>query len=113
MGNLAGSFFHAIPDCASLSRTGVNASGGARSWCAGVYAGLLLALVLFGYLSELIPMTGLAELLTVIGVEIIIKEGRILRESFRLEWDATMLAVIVIIIVVFHDLTVAILGGVI
>jgi SulP family sulfate permease len=115
LGNLAGSFFQAMPACASLSRTGVNASGGARTRWAGVYAGLLLALVLvlFGNLAELIPMTGLAALLIVIGTEIMIKESRILRESYRLDRAATMVAVVVIIVAVFHDLTVAIFAGVI
>jgi SulP family sulfate permease len=115
LGNLAGSFFQAMPACGSLSRTGVNASGGARTRWSGIYAGLLLALVLvlFGSLAELIPMTGLAALLIVIGTEIMIKESRILRESFRLDRAATMVAVVVIILAVFHDLTVAIFAGVI
>jgi SulP family sulfate permease len=115
LGNLAGSFFQAMPACGSLSRTGVNASGGARTRWAGVYAGLMLALVLvlFGNLAELIPMTGLAALLMVIGTEIMIKESRILRESFRLDRAATMVAVVVIVIAVFDDLTVAIFAGVI
>jgi SulP family sulfate permease len=115
LGNLAGSFFQAMPACASLSRTGVNASGGARTRWAGIYAGLLLAivLVLFGNLTELIPMTGLAALLIVIGSEIMIKESRILRESWRVDRAATVVAVAVIIIAVFDDLTVAIFAGVI
>jgi SulP family sulfate permease len=65
LGNLAGSFFQALPAGGSLSRTGLNASGGGRSRWAGVYAGLLIAvvLVLFGRYAELIPMTGLADFL--------------------------------------------------
>jgi sulfate permease, SulP family len=115
LGNLVGSFFQAMPACASLSRTGVNASGGAQTRWAGVYAGLLLAIVLmlFGNVTELIPMTGLAALLIVIGLEIMIKESRILRESWRVDRAAALVAVVVIVIAVFDDLTVAIFAGVI
>ena len=114
LGNLVGSFFQAMPAGGSLSRTGVNASGGARTRWAGIYAGLLLALVLvlIGDLAELIPMTGLAALLIVIGSAIMIKESRILRESWRVERVATMIAVVVIIIAGFDDLVVAIFVGV-
>ena len=115
LGNLVGSFFQAMPACASLSRTGVNASGGASTRWSGVYAGLLLALVLVlvGDLAELIPMTGLAALLIVIGSEIMVKESRILRESWRVDRTATLVAGVVVILAVFHDLTVAIFAGVV
>jgi SulP family sulfate permease len=114
LGNLAGSFFQAMPAGGSLSRTGINAGGGARSRWSGVYAGLTLALVLvlFGNLTEFIPMTGLAALLIVIGFEVMIKESRVLREAFRLDRTASMVAVIVIVVAVFDDLTVAIFVGV-
>jgi SulP family sulfate permease len=115
LGNLAGSFFQAMPASGSLSHTGVNASVGARTRWSGVYAGLLLAiiLVLFGNLTELIPMTGLAVLLIVIGTEIMIKQSRTLRKSWQVNRAATIAAVAVIIIAVFNRLTIAIFAGVI
>ncbi len=115
LGNLAGSFFQAMPAGGSLSRTGINASGGARSRWSGVYAGLSLALVLVlvGNLAELIPMSGLAALLMVIGGGVMVKESRILLESWRVDRAATGVAVLVIIIAVFDDLTVAIFTGVV
>jgi SulP family sulfate permease len=115
LGNLVGSFFQAMPAGGSLSRTGINASGGARSRWSGVYAGLALALVLvlFGNLTELIPMTGLAALLIVIGFEVMIKESRVLREAYRVDRAASLVAFLVIVIAVFEDLTVAIFAGVI
>ena len=115
LGNLVGSFFQGMPACGSLSRTGINASGGAMTRWSGVFAGLTLAivLVLFGNVTELIPMTGLAALLIVIGFEIMIKESRILHEAWRVDRAATMVAVVVIVIAVFDDLTVAIFAGVI
>ena len=115
LGNLAGSFFQAMPAGGSLSRSGVNAGGGAKTRWAGVYAGLMLALVLVlvGNLTELIPMSGLAALLIVIGFEVMRSESGTLREVFRLDKVSALVAGIVILIAVFNDLTVAIFAGVI
>jgi SulP family sulfate permease len=115
LGNLAGSFFQAMPAGGSLSRTGINASGGAQTRMSGVFSGLLLAivLVLFGSSAELIPLAGLAALLIVIGAEIMLKEGRVLMRAWKTSRYNTFIAVATIILGVSHDLTVAIFGGVI
>lgn len=115
LGNLAGSFFQAMPAGGSLSRSGVNAGGGAKTRWAGVYAGLLLAivLVLAGNLTELIPMSGLAALLIVIGFEVMRSESGTLGEVFKLDKVSALVAALVILIAVFNDLTVAIFAGVI
>ena len=115
LGNMLGSFFQAMPAGASLSRTGVNVSGGAKTRWAGVYAGILLLLliVLFGTYTELIPMAGLAGLLIVIGFGIMVKEGRELSVSWKVNKVATAAAIVTIIVGVFEDLTVAIFAGVI
>ena len=115
LGNLVGSFFQAMPAGGSLSRTGINESGGARTRWSGVYAGVLILLVvmIFGGLAELIPMTALAAMLIVIGVEVMIKEGRELAEASRIDWLNVAVAVIVILVAVFEDLTVAIFAGVV
>ena len=115
LGNLVGSFFQALPAGGSLSRTGVNAGGGAMSRWSGVYAGLMLAVVIVvaGGATEYIPMAGLAALLIVIGIEAMEKEGRVLGRSFRISKTNSAVAVVVIIIAVFEDLTIAIFAGVI
>lgn len=115
LGNLAGSFFQAMPAGGSLSRTGINASGGAQTRWAGVFAGVLMAIVLvfLGNLTEYIPMTALAALLFVIGVEAMIKEGKVLREAWRVDKVTTGAAFVTIIVAVFHDLVAAIFVGVI
>ncbi|MFA9492023.1 MAG: SulP family inorganic anion transporter [Anaerolineales bacterium] len=115
LGNLVGSFFQALPAGGSLSRTGVNAGGGAMSRWSGVYAGLMLAVVIVvaGGATEYIPMSGLAALLIVIGIEAMEKEGRVLGRARRLSMANSGVALIVIIIAVFEDLTVAIFAGVI
>jgi SulP family sulfate permease len=115
LGNMLGSFFQAMPAGASLSRTGLNVSGGAKTRWAGVYAGilLLLTIVLFGTYTELIPMAGLAGLLIVIGFAIMVKEGRQLVPAWKVNKLATAAAIVTIIVGVFEDLTVAIFAGVI
>jgi SulP family sulfate permease len=78
LGNMLGSFFQAMPAGASLSRSGLNVSGGAKTRWAGVYSGILLlvTVILFGSYTELIPMAGLAGLLIVIGFGIMVRESR-------------------------------------
>ena len=113
LGNMVGSFFQAMPACASLSRTGINFSGGARTRWAGVFAGLLLMLVLvfFGQYTEFIPMPGLAAVLVVIGIEVMEREGRELREGWKVSRMNTIAAIITILLGLFEDLTVAIFAG--
>jgi SulP family sulfate permease len=115
LGNMIGSFFQAMPAGGSLSRTGVNESGGGQSRWSGVYAGLLLLgiVMIFGNLSEYIPMSSLAAMLVVIGVEVMLKEGRELSQSWKLDKLNVAVAGIVVVIAVFEDLTVAIFAGVI
>ncbi len=115
LGNLVGSFFQALPAGGSLSRTGVNASGGAMTRWSGVYAGLMLAVVIAvaGGATAYIPMTGLAALLIVIGIEAMLKEGRVLGRAWRISKGNSAVAIIVIVIAVFEDLTIAIFAGVV
>ncbi|MCB0166278.1 MAG: SulP family inorganic anion transporter [Anaerolineae bacterium] len=115
LANLVGSFFQGMPASGSLSRTGINRSGGALSRWGGVYSGVLLAvtLVLFGGYAELIPMPGLAALLIVIGLEVMLKEGAELIEAWQVSRLNTLVAIITILVGVFTDLTVAIFTGVI
>jgi SulP family sulfate permease len=115
LGNMVGSFFQAMPAGASLSRTGINASGGAQTRWAGAFSGMLLALtlVLIGGATELIPMAGLAGLLMVIGFEIMIREGNELNIAWRVDKVATTAAIATIVVGVFEDLTVAIFTGVV
>ena len=114
LGNLAGSFFQAMPAGGSLSRTGVNVSGGATSRWAGVSAGVLMMLLvlLLGPLAELIPMTTLAALLIVIGFEVMRHEAPGMIESWKISELRSVAMVAVVIVGVLDDLTVAIFVGV-
>jgi SulP family sulfate permease len=114
LGNLAGSFFQAMPAGGSLSRTGVNVSGGGTSRWAGVFAGLLMMIfvLLFGPLAELIPMAALAALLIVIGFEVMRKEWPGMIESWKISRLRSVAMIAVIVVGVADDLTVAIFVGV-
>jgi SulP family sulfate permease len=112
--NLAGGFFRALPAGGSLSRTGVNVSAGARSRWAGVSAGVLLVLLVavVGRLAERIPMTTLAAILMVIGVEALIKEVSHLVEARWVSWPHVGAASVTVVVGVVDELTVAIFTGV-
>jgi len=114
LGNIAGSFFQAMPAGGSLSRTGINVEGGGRTRWAGVYSGVLLALVLvlFGSYSGLIPMCGLSALLIFIGVGIMIREGRELGIAWQISRLNTATAFLTIVIAATVDLTAAIFAGI-
>ncbi len=74
LGNLFGSFFQSMSTGGSLSRTGISVGAGAKSRWGGVFAGLWLALivVLFAPVAELVPLSVIAGMLVVIGVELIL-----------------------------------------
>lgn len=113
LGNLTGAFFQALPAGGSLSRTAINASGGAVTRASGVIAGLMVAviLVLFGPVAELVPLAGLAGLLMVIAVEVMLREAHHLANAARTSRVNTAIAVIVVGVGVSVDLTAAILTG--
>ncbi|MCC1494534.1 SulP family inorganic anion transporter [Cognatishimia sp. F0-27] len=114
LGNIAGAFFQAMPAGGSLSRTGINASGGAQTRVAGIASGVMLALILVvaGSLANLIPLTGLAALLIVIGVEVMWKEGRALVRAWSVSRLSTAMAAVTVLVGLFVDLTAAIFAGV-
>ncbi|TCI97626.1 SulP family inorganic anion transporter [Aeromicrobium sp. IC_218] len=72
--NIAGGFFRALPTGGSMSRTGVATSAGARTRWAGVFAGIVLAVLVLvaGPLAEQIPMPVIGGLIVVIAGELII-----------------------------------------
>jgi SulP family sulfate permease len=114
LGNIVGAFFQAMPAGGSLSRTGVAASSGAQTRWAGVFAGLLMAVVLViaGGLAGMIPMTSLAAMLIVIGVEVMIRQGRELAVAWKISKLNTLTAVVTILVGLFSNLTAAIFAGV-
>ncbi|MEW1698076.1 SulP family inorganic anion transporter [Streptomyces sp. NPDC091278] len=73
LANLAGGLFQSLPSGGSLSRTGVAVSAGARTRWAGIFSGVLLALIVLvcAPLAEHIPMPVIGGLILVVGGELI------------------------------------------
>jgi SulP family sulfate permease len=71
LGNLAASFFEAIPSGGSMSGTAVSVQAGAQTRWANVAAGLFVVVIvlLFVDLVKLMPMAGLGGLLVVVGYQ--------------------------------------------
>jgi SulP family sulfate permease len=71
--NIVGGFMRGMPSCASLSRTAVNVSAGAKTRLSNIFAGLFvgLILILFGGWIERIPLAVLAGHLVVAAASLI------------------------------------------
>lgn len=91
LGNLTGSFFQSMSTGGSLSRTGISVGGGAKSRWGGILAGVWLAVIilLFGSLAELVPLTVIAGLLFVIGVELIMARVPSMKLVVQTSWGST------------------------
>ena len=115
LGNMVGAFFQAMPAGGSVSRTAIAANTGAQTRLSGVFAGLLMAVVLViaGGLAGMIPMTSLAGMLIVIGVEVMIRQGRELAVAWKISKLNTLTALVTILVGLFSNLTAAIFAGVI
>lgn len=86
--NIAGGFFQGMPAGASLSRTAINVSAGARTRLANITAGVVVALFLvtIGELIEQITMAALAGQLVVAAVRLVSLE------NIRMAWNVNLSA---------------------
>jgi sulfate permease, SulP family len=71
--NLVGGFFQALPGSGSLTRSAINYQSGAATRASGIYAGVIVALVviLFGPYARFIPKSVLAGLLFITAARLI------------------------------------------
>jgi sulfate permease, SulP family len=105
-------FFQGLPVGGSLSTTALVVSAGARTRLANIFSGLfaIVAVLLFAPLIEIMPMTGLAAILIIAGVQSI-KVPRI-----RAVWNTSSVArgimIFTFIITLFVPIQVAVLLGV-
>lgn len=113
LGNIAGSFFQSMGTGGSLSRSGVSVESGAKSRWAGVFAGIWLALIvlLFGRAAELVPLSLIAGMLCVIGVELIMGRWADMQLVFRVSPGSTIALVVTFVSVLFIPLQWAIFLG--
>jgi SulP family sulfate permease len=111
--NIAGGFFRALPTGGSLSRTGVATSAGARTRWAGVFAGVVLAVLvlLVGGVAEVIPMPVIGGLILVIGGELIVGRVPDIRLVLRTGWLPAVAMVVTLLATTQLPLQQAILLG--
>jgi SulP family sulfate permease len=114
LGNIAGSFFQAMPAGGSLSRTGINVEGGGRTRWAGVYSGASSCVgpCPFWKLLRVDPDVRPLRLLIFIGFGIMIREGRELAVAWQISRLNTAAAFLTIVIAATVDLTAAIFAGI-
>jgi SulP family sulfate permease len=113
--NLIASFTGALPGGGSVTRTAVSVDSGATSRWAGIFGGFitLVVIALVGSLTEAIPLTALAGMLIVIGVELLIEKWPVFVRGWRVSKPYTIGGVITFMIGIEVDLTVAVFAGVI
>jgi len=113
IGNLVGGFFRAMPGAGSLSRTAINYQAGAVTRVSGVFAAIIVAIVVlaFGPLTAYIPKAALAGLLIVAAARLfdIARLRYIVRGS---RYDALLL-IVTALAGVFVNIEFAILIGVV
>ena len=111
--NIASPFFGGIPATGAIARTATNVKNGGRTPIAGIVHAvtLLLIMLVLGKWAKLIPMAALAGILIVVAYNM--SEWRQFRAILRgSKFDITILLV-VFLLTVFVDLTVAIEIGVV
>ncbi|MGA4538877.1 SulP family inorganic anion transporter [Uniformispora flossi] len=91
LANVTGGLVQSLPSGGSLSRTGVAVSAGARTRWAGIFSGVLLAVVLLvcAPLAEHIPMPVIGGLILVVGGELIWGKRHDIRLVLRTSWMST------------------------
>lgn len=98
--NVLGGLFQSLPASASLSRTAVNISAGAKTRMANLLAGVFIAIsvLLFGNLLELIPLAALAGHLIVAALSLID------RTAIKLVWSVSTPARVTLLVTLISTL---------
>ena len=112
--NLINGFFGGMGGCAMIGQSMINIRGGARGRTSGIVAAVSM-MVFIMYASELVEMIPLAAL---VGVMFMVSIGTFEWSSLRLlnripRPDAIIILVVTGITIVFHNLAIAVLVGVI
>jgi SulP family sulfate permease len=113
LANLFGGFFSAIPGTGSFTRSAVNFKSGAKTRFAGVYSGLIIALIVlfFAPLAKFIPIPSLAGILMVIAYTMI--DQKSLKMSFRATTADKIVLLATFFSTIFLELEKAVFIGVI
>ena len=110
--NLGGGFFQCLPGSGSLTRSSINFQAGAITRMSGIYAGLIVAIVvlLFGPYARFIPKAALAGLLFVTAARLI--DWKRLAYALRASWFDAALVLVTALSAIFISVDESILIGV-
>lgn len=112
LANIAGSLFQGMPSTGSISRVAVNVNAGARTRMANVFAGLFIAIFLFGLSSliERVPLAALAGHLVIAAISLINMDN--IRLVWRVNWSGRWSMVLTFVSTLILPLDVSIYLGV-
>jgi SulP family sulfate permease len=111
IGNSVAAFFGGIPGAGATIRTVVNIESGGKTRLSGIFAGLLLLIVLLslGPLASKIPAAVLAGILMTVGIGVMDYKG--LRHIRQLPGNEVVIMILVLILTVFVGLIEAVAIG--
>lgn len=111
IGNMLSGLVGGLPITAVIVRSTANLESGAASKMSAVYHGalLLLAVLLFPFIINLIPMASLAAILVVVGWKL--TKPTLYKAQFKLGWDRFIPFIITIIAILLSDLLIGVLIG--
>jgi SulP family sulfate permease len=113
VGNVVGGFFEAMPGSGSLTRSAINYQAGAVTRASGIFAGLIVAVVvlLLGPYARFIPKSALAGLLFITAARLI--DWRRLAYAIRASRFDAVLVLATALTAIFIDVEDSILVGVV
>lgn len=111
VGNMVSGLIGGLPITAVIVRSTANLESGARSKMSAVYHGILLliAVIIFPYVINLIPMSSLAAILIIVGYKL--TKPALYKSQYRLGWDRFFPFIITIVAILLSDLLIGVLIG--
>ncbi|KAB2805479.1 SulP family inorganic anion transporter [Phaeocystidibacter luteus] len=111
IGNTLSGLIGGLPITAVIVRSTANLESGAQSKLSAVYHGILLliAVLVFPYVINLIPMASLAAILIMVGYKL--TRPSLYKEQFRLGWDRFVPFIVTITAILMTDLLKGVVVG--
>lgn len=111
VGNMVSGLIGGLPITAVIVRSSANLESGAMSKMSAVYHGVLLiiAVVIFPFVINLIPMASLAAILVMVGYKL--TRPSLYKIQMKLGWDRFIPFIVTIIAILFSDLLIGVLIG--
>lgn len=111
IGNIVSGFVGGLPLTSVIVRSSTNLESGAQTKMSAVYHGflLLIAVLVFPFVINLIPMSALAAILVMVGYKL--TKPALYKAQFRLGWDRFIPFIVTIVAILFSDLLIGVIIG--